>query len=138
MVRKLITAGVLLAFLLAGAGCGTQNAATSARNWSGTNAASQQWQIHRQNTGETWGSGTYHADARGKVKGFDTQSADGTRGSAKEDLKDAGDHLKDAGRDLKGAAKNAGDAAKNAARSVGDTAEDALDGMTGAGNQTKP
>lgn len=153
MVRKLMTAGVLLAFLLVGAGCGTQNATTSAKNWSGTNAASQEWEIQRkkadEKADETWGNGTYHADENGKVKGFDTQSTDGTRGNAKEDMKDAGDNLKDAGRDLGNAAKNAGDAAKDAAKSagdaakdaargVGDAAEDTLDGITGAGKQTKP
>lgn len=126
MVRKLMTAALILTLGLALTACGNETAGTAANRWTGTNAASQEWAIQRQSDArgplEDRGNGAYHADETGRVDGYHTDSADGTRGSAKEDMKDAG--------------KNLGNAAKDAARGVGDAAEDTLDGMTNAAKDT--
>lgn len=155
MVRKLMTAALILTLGLALTACGNETAGTAANRWTGTNAASQEWAIQRQSDArgplEDRGNGAYHADETGRVDGYHTDSADGTRDSAKEDMKDAGKNLgnaakdaaKGAGNAVKDAAKGAGDAAKDvgeaakdAARGVGDAAEDTLDGMTNAAKDT--
>ena len=157
MVRKLMTAALILTLGLALTACGNETAGTAANRWTGTNAASQEWAIQRQSDArgplEDRGNGAYHADETGRVDGYHTDSADGTRGSAKEDMKDAGKNLgnaakdaaKGAGNAVKDAAKGAGDAAKGRGRSgpkgrgagaVGDAAEDTLDGMTNAAKDT--
>lgn len=144
MVRKLMTAALILTLGLALTACGNETAGTAANRWTGTNAASQEWAIQRQSDArgplEDRGNGAYHADETGRVDGFHTDSADGTRGNAKEDMKDAGKDLSNAAKDAaKGAgdaAKDVGEAAKDAARGVGDAAEDTLDGMTNAAKDT--
>lgn len=163
MVRKLMTAALVLTLGLSLAACGTQNAGTAAKGM-GANAASQDWAIQRQREarGPLEDSGSYKADTDGRVKGYDTDSADGKRSTVTGKLKQAGDDLADgAGSALKdtgeatkdvaegagnavkeaakgagSAAKKAGDAVKDAARSVGDAAEDTLDGVTGAAKDT--
>ena len=152
MVRKLMTAALVLTLGLSLAACGAQNAGTAAKGM-GTNAASQDWAIQRQREarGPLEDSGSYKADTDGRVKGYDTDSADGKRSTVTGKLKQAGDDLADgAGSALKdtgeatkdvaegagSAAKKAGDAVKDAVRSVGDTAEDTLDGVTGAAKDT--
>ena len=94
MVRKLMTAALILTLGLALTACGNETAGTAANRWTGTNAASQEWAIQRQSDArgplEDRGNGAYHADETGRVDGYHTDSADGTRGSAKEDMKDAG------------------------------------------------
>ena len=52
MVRKLTTAAFLLALALSLTACGNSNAGTAANRWTGTNAASQQWEIQRQSEQE--------------------------------------------------------------------------------------
>ena len=117
MVRKLMTAALILTLGLSVAGCGNKDAGTAANRWAGTgtNAASQEWAIQRetQARGPLEDSSTYHADRDGRVDGYHARTSDGTRGKVGEDLKDAG--------------KDLGDAAKDAARGVGDAAEDTLD-----------
>ena len=94
MVRKLMTAALILTLGLALTACGNETAGTAANRWTGTNAASQEWAIQRQSDArgplEDRGNGAYHADETGRVDGYHTDSADGTRGSAKEDMKDPG------------------------------------------------
>lgn len=69
------------------------------------------------------------------MDGYHTDSADGTRGSAKEDMKDAGKNLGNAAKD---AAKGAGNAVKDAAKGAGDAAKDvgeaAKDAARGVGD----
>lgn len=121
MVRKLMTAALILTLGLALTACGNETAGTAANRWTGTNAASQEWAIQRQSDArgplEDRGNGAYHADETGRVDGYHTDSADGTRGSAKEDMKDAGKNLGNAAKD---AAKGAGNAVKDAAKGAGD------------------
>ena len=103
MVRKLMTAALILTLGLALTACGNETAGTAANRWTGTNAASQEWAIQRQSDArgplEDRGNGAYHADETGRVDGYHTDSADGTRGSAKEDMKDAGKNLGNAAKD---------------------------------------
>ena len=130
MLRKLTTAALLLALALTLAACGTDNAGTAANRWTGTNAASQQWESQRQNQQEDAkrekSDGAYHADENGWVDGFHKDN-DGDS-QAKEDLKqagqDLGDAAKNAGEAAKDAAESAGNAAKNAAEDAGKTAKE--------------
>ena len=46
MVRKLMTAALILTLGLALTACGNETAGTAANRWTGTNAASQEWAIH--------------------------------------------------------------------------------------------
>ena len=139
MVRKLMTAALILTLGLALTACGNETAGTAANRWTGTNAASQEWAIQRQSDArgplEDRGNGAYHADETGRVDGYHTDSADGTRGSAKEDMKDAGKNLGNAAKD---AAKGAGNAVKDAAKGAGDAAKDvgeaAKDAARGVGD----
>lgn len=98
-----MTAALILTLGLALTACGNETAGTAANRWTGTNAASQEWAIQRQSDAEVpWrsrGNGAYHADETGRVDGYHTDSADGTRGSAKEDMKDAGKNLGNAAKD---------------------------------------
>ena len=149
--RRILAAALAAVMLLALTACGNETAGTAANRWTGTNAASQEWAIQRQSDARGPLEDRGHADETGRVDGYHTDSADGTRGSAKEDMKDAGKNLgnaakdaaKGAGNAVKDAAKGAGDAAKDvgeaakdAARGVGDAAEDTLDGMTNAAKDT--
>lgn len=143
MVRKLMTTALILTLGLSLAACGNQDTGTTANRWRGTNAASQNWAIEQQNLARgplDDSTGAYSADADGRVKGYDTDSADGSRTDAGDSLKDAGKDLGDAAKDAaKGAgdtAKDIGEAAKDTARSIGDAAEDTLDGMTDAAKDT--
>lgn len=128
MVRKFMTAALILTLGLSAAGCGSQNAGnagTAAHRWRDNTSASQQWAIQHQNeargTLDYRGNGAYGADRDGRVDGYHARTTDGTRGRTGTR---AGEDLKKAGRDL-------GNAAKNAARGVGDAAEDTLDIATG-------
>lgn len=138
MVRKLMTTALILTLGLSLTACGNQNTGTSANRWSGTNTASQDWAVTQDNLSRgplEDSTGAYSADADGRVKGYDTQSADGKRTDADSGLsdaaKDAGDAAKDTAKDAGDAVKDLGNAAKNAAQGVGDAAEDALDDVTG-------
>ena len=51
MVRKLMTAALILTLGLALTACGNETAGTAANRWTGTNAASQEWAIQRQSEG---------------------------------------------------------------------------------------
>ena len=141
MVRKLTTAAFLLALALSLTACGNSNAGTAANRWTGTNAASQQWEIQRQSeqegAKEEKSDGAYHADENGWVDGFHDDNDAGSQ--VKEDLKEAGQDLGDAAKNAGEAAKDAaedagetakeiGDAAKDAAQNAGDGVEDLLDG----------
>ena len=122
MVRKLTTAAFLLALALSLTACGNSYAGTAAHRWTGTNAASQQWEIQRQSeqegAKEEKSDGAYHADENGWVDGFHDDNDAGSQ--VKEDLKEAGQDLGDA-------AKNAGEAAKDAAEGAGNAAKDAAE-----------
>ena len=80
MVRKLMTAALILTLGLALTACGNETAGTAANRWTGTNAASQEWAIQRQSDArgplEDRGNGAYHADETGRVDGYHTDSAD--------------------------------------------------------------
>lgn len=131
MVRKLMTTALILTLGLSLAACGNQNTGTTANRWN-----NQDWAIEQNNLARGTledSTGAYSADADGRVKGYDTDSADGHRTDADDHRSDAGQDLKDAAKD---AAKGAGDAAKDTARSIGDAAEDTLDGMTNAAKDT--
>ena len=73
MVRKLMTAALILTLGLALTACGNETAGTAANRWTGTNAASQEWAIQRQSDArgplEDRGNGAYHADETGRVDG---------------------------------------------------------------------
>lgn len=66
MVRKLMTAALILTLGLRSPACGNETAGTAANRWTGTNAASQEWAIQRQSDArgplEDRGNGAYHAD----------------------------------------------------------------------------
>lgn len=136
MVRKLMTAALVLTLALTAAGCGTGNAGTAANRWSGgmndaatgNNAQDRRW----QDESETM-DGAYSANEKGRVKGFEGYDPTDPRltESGSDALHKAKTDAKKGTTDLKNAAKDMGDAAKNAAKSIGDTAEDALDDMTG-------
>ena len=94
MVRKLMTAALILTLGLALTACGneirrhggqTAGLAPTPLPRRGHPAAER-----RQRSPEDRGNGAYHADETGRVDGYHTDSADATRGSAKEDMKDAG------------------------------------------------
>ncbi len=74
MVRKLMTAALILTLGLALTACGNETAGTAANRWTGTNAASQEWAIQRQSDArgplEDRGNGAYHADETGRVDGL--------------------------------------------------------------------
>lgn len=138
MVRKLMTTALILTLGLSLAACGNQNTGTTANRWN-----NQDWAIEQNNLakgGLEDSTGAYSADADGRVKGYDTDSADDHRTDADDNRSDAGQDLKDAAKDAaKGAsdtAKDIGDAAKDTARSIGDAAEDTLDDMTNAAKDT--
>ena len=135
MVRKLMTTALILILGLSLTACGNQNTGTAANRW---NWSSEQESLAKGPLEDS--TGAYSADADGRVSGYDTDSAEGTRDTAKDDLKDAGDDLGDAAKNAaKGAgdtAKDIGEAAKDTARSIGDAAEDTLDGMTNAARDT--
>lgn len=63
MVRKLMTAALILTLGLALTACGNETAGTAANRWTGTNAASQEWAIQRQSDArgplEDRGNGAY-------------------------------------------------------------------------------
>ena len=137
MVRKLMTTALILTLGLSLAACGNQNTGTSANRWDGSNTASQDWAITQDNLSRgplMDSTGAYSADADGRVKGYDTHSADGNRTDAGKNLnnaaKNAGDAVKDTAKGAGDAVKDLGKAAKNAAQGVGDAAEDALDDVT--------
>lgn len=109
MRKTLITTALLLAVVLSAAGCGADNAGTSAYRW---NNAQTQQDLAR-GTPET-SDGRYHADDRGRVDDFRTD------GKAEH----TEDGLKKAGEDILNGAKDAG-------KSVGKAAEETLDGLTG-------
>ena len=120
MLCKLTTAALILTLALALAACGTDNAGTAAKDWTGTNAASQEnWTVEQQNLArgplDERGDGAYYADESGHVKGFD---------------QDGRNALEQAGQDLGNAAKDAADGAKNATEEIANAAKDAA---TGAG-----
>ena len=109
MKKRMITASLILAVALSAAGCGANNAGTSAYRW---NNAQTQQDLAR-GTPET-SDGRYHADDRGRVDDF--------RKDGKAEHTEDG--LKKAGEDLMQGAKDAGE-------SIGKAAEDTLDGLTG-------
>lgn len=128
MTSRWICAALGLVMALSLTGCGSQTAAgTDASRWQQNNALYQR--DLADGTGEVAEKkdGTYHADDRGQVDGYDSKSADRDTATDKTDGKVETD-LKDAGRDLK-------NAVRDAARNVGDTAEDALDGMKDAADR---
>lgn len=127
MVRKLMTTALILTLGLSLTACGGQDTGTAANRW---NWSMEQESLARGPLEDS--DSAYRADANGRVKGYDTDSADDHRTDAKEDRDNAGQDLKDAAENAGDAVKDAGDAAKNAARSIGDAAEDALDDATGA------
>ena len=109
MKQIVITAALILAVSLSAAGCGADNAGTSAYRW---NNAQTQQDLAR-GTPEA-SDGRYHADDRGRVDDFRKDSkAEHTE-----------DDLKKAGEDLMNGARDAG-------KSIGKAAEETLDGLTG-------
>jgi hypothetical protein len=122
MLRKLFSLGLVCALALSTAACGSSSAGTNARGWTSGSAAgdARTYSYEAQSKGPL-SDGTYSADNNGQV---DTSTSD-RYSDSKSDLDQAGDDLKDAGSDIANAAKNAG-------RSIGDAAEDTLDGMTGS------
>ena len=109
MRKTLITAALILAVALSAAGCGAENAGTSAYRWNGTQS---QQDLSRGTTEDR--DGAYHADKKGRVDGF---RKDGKAEHTEDDLKKAGE-------DLMNGAKDAG-------KSIGKAAEETLDGLTG-------
>ena len=109
MKKSIITATLILALALSAAGCGADNAGTSAYRWNGTQS---QQDLARGTTEQQ--DGTYHADQKGRVDGFRT---DGKAEHTENDLKKAGEDI------LKGA--------EDAGKSIGKAAEETLDGLTG-------
>ena len=109
MKKTVITAALILAVALSAAGCGADNAGTSAYRW---NNAQTQQDLARGAPEAS--DGRYHADDRGRVDDFRKDSkAEHTE-----------DDLKKAGEDLMQGAKDAG-------TSIGKATEETLDGMTG-------
>ena len=109
MKKTLITAILILAVSLSAAGCGAENAGTSAYRW---NNAETQQNLARGAPEER--DGAYHADENGRVDGF---RKNGTGEHTENDLKKAGEDL------MKGA--------EDAGKSIGKATEEVLDGMTG-------
>ena len=123
MVRKLMTAALILTLGLTAAGCGGTNTSTAAHRWNNqNNALVQQNQARGPMDDRT--DGTYYADGSGSVNGYNTEGYTGS-----STLTTTGRGLANAGEDL-------ARGAKDAARGVGDAVEDTLDGMTGTGNTT--
>lgn len=123
MVRKLMTAALILTLGLTAAGCGGTNTSTAAHRWNNqNNALVQQNQARGPLDDRT--SGSYYADGSGSVKGYHTE---GYTGSST---------LTNTGRGLAGAGEDLARGAKDAARGVGDAVEDTLDGMTGTARTT--
>lgn len=113
MRNSLIAAALVLVLGLSAAGCGTQNAGTSAYRWNDSqNNAQTQQELARGPLEDS--TGAYHADKGGKVDDFQRNHG----------AEHAEDGLKKAGEDILNGAKNAG-------KSIGNAAEDTLDGMTG-------
>ena len=109
MRKTLMISVLLLAVALSAAGCGADNAGTSAYRW---NNAQTQQDLARGAPEAS--DGRYHADDRGRVDDFRKDSkAEHTE-----------DDLKKAGEDLMNGAKDAG-------KSIGKAAEETLDGLTG-------
>lgn len=123
MVRKLMTAALILTLGLTAAGCSGTNTSTAAHRWNNqNNALVQQNQARGPLDDRT--DGTYYADGSGSVNGYNTEGYTGS-----STLTTTGRGLANAGEDL-------ARGAKDAARGVGDAVEDTLDGMTGTGNTT--
>ena len=109
MKKTLITAVLILAVALSAAGCGANNAGTSAYRW---NNAQTQQDLARGAPEDR--AGKYYADQKGRVDGFrKDHKAEHTE-----------DDLKKAGEDLMQGAKDAG-------KSIGKATEETLDGLTG-------
>ncbi|MBR2490273.1 MAG: hypothetical protein IKB65_02190 [Ruminiclostridium sp.] len=109
MRKALISAALILAVALSAAGCGAENAGTSAYRWNGT----QSQQDLARGTPEDH-DGRYYADSKGRVDDF---QKDGKAEHTEDDLKKAGEDL------LKGT--------EDAGKSIGKATEEVLDGMTG-------
>lgn len=123
MVRKLMTAALILTLGLTAAGCGGTNTSTAAHRWNNQNNALVQ-QNEARGPLDDRTDGTYSADGSGRVNGYNTEGYTGS-----STLTTTGRGLANAGEDLTRGATDA-------ARSVGDAVEDTLDGMTGTGKTT--
>ena len=109
MKKTFITAALLLAVALSAAGCGAENAGTSAYRW---NDAQTQQDLARGTPEDA--DGKYRADDRGRVDDF---RKDGKSEHTEDDLRKAGEDLMQGARD--------------AGQSIGRATEETLDGMTG-------
>ena len=113
MREKLTLAALALAVGLSAAGCGTgAHAGASASGWD-REAEDRTIQYQNESRGPLTG-GYYSAGEDGRVAGFDEDRDPGAR----------------AGQDLRKAGRNLVRGAKDAARSVGDMAEDAVEGTS--------
>ena len=126
MLRRLLSAALILGLLAVPMGCGTQkdaagthaNASTRASGWHRTENADTPAERYKD-----WADG---ADAGAAESGHRPRSQDGEainedRDKITDAARDMGDDAKEMGRDLSRAAKDA-------ARDVGKAAEDMLDG----------
>lgn len=128
MLRKVMTAALVLTLGLTAAGCSNSTAGTSARHWWDSKldtANSRAIDAQNESRGPVSGS-RYAADREGRVQGYDARTNDTAAG------RNAAARAEQAGQDMKNAGRDMANGVKNAARSVGDAAEDALDGMTNA------
>lgn len=123
MVRKLMTAALILTLGLTAAGCGGTNTSTAAHRWNTQNNALVQ-QNEARGPLDDRTDGTYYADGSGSVNGYNTEGYTGS-----STLTNTGRGLANAGEDL-------AQGAKDAAQGVGDAVEDTLDGMTGTAKTT--
>lgn len=140
MLRTIMTAALILSLSLTVAGCGANNnASTAANRWNdGANNAQTQRNTARGDADNRTTDGGYYADGTGRVDGYNTDSADGSRtnlgnspANAGNGMTNAGNGLANAGNDLANAGQDLARGAGNAARGVGDAVEDTLDGLTG-------